>query len=108
MVGSTVSRVDVLEDLAYSGRGAAKFIGIGGDDVHRGAQRLPALERDGHHEPPLVTVPLLLLPVVGACVDCRVSLLVVELELDVVDVVVFRAVPEAFDDDLPAYEAAAT
>jgi hypothetical protein len=55
-----------------------------------------------------VTVPLPLLPLVGACVDCRVSLLVVELELDVVDVVVFRAVPEAFDDDLPAYEAAAT
>jgi hypothetical protein len=50
-------------------------------------------------------VALPLLPVVGACVvDCRLPLLVVELEL--VDVV-SRAVLEEPDDDLPAYEAAA-
>jgi hypothetical protein len=55
-------------------------------------------------------VPLPLLPVVGACVDCRLVLLLVELELSVavVDVVAFRAVLEELDDDLPAYEAAAT
>jgi hypothetical protein len=53
-------------------------------------------------------VPLPLLPVVGACVaGCRL-LLLVELEVSVVVVVVFRAVPTEFDDDLPAYEAAAT
>jgi hypothetical protein len=54
-------------------------------------------------------VPLPLLPVVGACVECRLLLLVVELALElsvvVVDVVAFKAV---VDDDLPAYEAAAT
>jgi len=55
-------------------------------------------------------VPLPLLPVVGACVDCRLLLLVVELELEVVvaDVVPFKAVLEALAEDLPAYEAAAT
>jgi hypothetical protein len=56
-------------------------------------------------------VPLPLLPVVGACgVGCRLLLALVELELSVVgvEVVVFRAVPDALDDDLPAYEAAAT
>jgi hypothetical protein len=47
--------------------------------------------------------------VVGACVaGCRLLLLLVELELSVVVVVVFRAVPAEFDDDMPAYEAAAT
>jgi hypothetical protein len=52
-------------------------------------------------------VPLPLLPVVGACVaGCRLLLLLVELELSLV--VVFRAVLDGFDDDLPAYEAAAT
>jgi hypothetical protein len=54
-------------------------------------------------------VPLPLLPVVGAGVGCRPLLVVVELELVVVsDVVPFRAVLEELDDDLPAYEAAAT
>jgi hypothetical protein len=54
-------------------------------------------------------VPLPLLPLVGACVvDCRLPLLVVELELLVVPLdVVSRAVLEELDDDLPAYEAAA-
>ena len=90
---------------------------IGDEDVNRGAQRLPALERHGHHEPPLVTVPLPLLPVVGACVEgCRLLLLLVELELElesvvvVVDVVVVvsAAVADPLADDVPAYEAAAT
>jgi hypothetical protein len=58
-------------------------------------------------------VPLPLLPVVGACgVGCRLLLALVELELELsvvgVEVVVFAAVPDALDDDLPAYEAAAT
>ena len=76
------------------------------EDVHRRAQGLPALESDWHHEPPLVTVPLPLLPVVGAVgVDCRLLLLLVEeveLELAVVSVVVavVSAVPP--DDDFPA------
>jgi hypothetical protein len=59
-------------------------------------------------------VPLPLLPVLGACVvDCRLPLLVVELEDDVdaelesVDVVLLSAVLEELDDDLPAYDAAA-
>ncbi|HYR13638.1 MAG TPA: hypothetical protein VEQ67_05390 [Mycobacterium sp.] len=58
-------------------------------------------------------MPLPLLPVVGACVVCRL-LLLVELELAlesvvvVVEVVVFAALAEAPADDLPAYEAAAT
>jgi len=53
-------------------------------------------------------VPLPVLPVVGACVaGCRL-LLVVELELSVVVVVVFRAVLVEVDADFPAYEAAAT
>jgi hypothetical protein len=60
-------------------------------------------------------VPLPLLPVVGACgVGCRLLLALVELELELelsvvaVEVVVFTAVPDALDDDVPAYEAAAT
>ena len=60
-------------------------------------------------------MPLPLLPVVGACVEgCRLLLLLVELELElesvvvVVDVVVSAAVADAFADDVPAYEAAAT
>jgi hypothetical protein len=50
-------------------------------------------------------VPLPLLPVLGACVvDCRLSLLVVEL----VDDSALRAVLDVMDDDdLPGYEAAA-
>src|SRR5437773_450806 len=112
-----VGRVDVLENLPHRGGRAGERTGIGGEDVHRGAQRRPALDREGHHEPPLVTVPLPLLPVVGACVEgCRLLLLLVELELElelesvvvVVDVVVSAAVADAFADDLPAYEAAAT
>ena len=62
-------------------------------------------------------MPLPLLPVMGACVEgCRLLLLLVELELElelesvvaVVDVVVSAAVADAFADDVPAYEAAAT
>jgi len=59
-------------------------------------------------------VPLPLLPVVGACgAACRLLLLLDELEFElesvvVVEVVVFAAVADAFGDDLPAYEAAAT
>ena len=58
-------------------------------------------------------MPLPLLPVVGAGVaGCRLLLLLVELELDpvvvVVEVVVFTAVVDALDEDLPAYDAAAT
>jgi hypothetical protein len=51
-------------------------------------------------------VPLPLLPVVGACVGCRLVLLLVELEsvVVVVEVVVLAVVSE----DLPAYEAEAT
>ena len=77
-----------------------------GEDEHRGTQRLPALQREGHHEPPLVTVPLALLPVVGAWAGCRLVLLLVELEsvVVVVEVVVLAVAAE----DLPAYEAAAT
>jgi hypothetical protein len=48
-------------------------------------------------------VPLPLLPVVGAVVDPRLSVLAVELELVVVPLdVVSRAVLEEADDDLPA------
>ena len=113
----TVGPVDVLEDFAHGGCRATKSIRIGRDHMNRGAQRLPALERHRHHEPPLVTVPLPLLPVMGACVEgCRLLLLLVELELElelesvvvVVDVVVSAAVADAFADDVPAYEAAAT
>jgi hypothetical protein len=57
-------------------------------------------------------VPLPLLPGVGACVaGCRLLLLLVaELEsvVVVVEVVVDAAVVDAVDEDLPAYEAAAT
>jgi len=55
-------------------------------------------------------VPLPLLPVVGACgADCKPSLLVDELalELVVVSVVVAVACDVPLDDDFPAYEAAA-
>src|SRR2546425_395838 len=51
-------RVDVLETLAPRGSRGGELPGIGGETVHRGPQRLPAFARDGHHEPPLVTVPL--------------------------------------------------
>jgi hypothetical protein len=58
-------------------------------------------------------VPLPLVPVLGAAVAAGV-LLVAELWLEAVDDVVlelvavlFSAVPEDVDDDLPAYEAAA-
>jgi hypothetical protein len=60
-------------------------------------------------------VPLPLLPVLGACgAGCRLLLLLVELELELGSVVVvgevvgFAALAEVVDDDLPAYEAAAT
>jgi hypothetical protein len=62
-------------------------------------------------------VPLPLLPVLGACgAGCRLLLLLVELELElglgsvvvVGEVVGFAALAEVVDDDLPAYEAAAT
>ncbi|HEV2013011.1 MAG TPA: hypothetical protein VGR77_03880 [Candidatus Dormibacteraeota bacterium] len=57
-------------------------------------------------------MPLPLLAVLGAGVaDCRLLLFVDDAELELVvvavDVVVFRAVLEELDDDLPAYEAAA-
>jgi hypothetical protein len=61
-------------------------------------------------------VPLPLLAALGAGVADSRLLLVVELwleelvddaALELVDVVVFRAVLEEVDDDLPAYEAAA-
>ena len=108
-----VGNVDLVENLAHRGGRGDELTSIGGENVHRGAQRLPALDREGHHEPPLVTVPLPLLPVVGTCgACCRLLLLSVELELEsvdvVVDVVVFAAVADAVADDLPAYEAAAT
>jgi hypothetical protein len=78
--------------------------------MHRRTQRLPALQGDRHHEPPLVTTPPLLLPVLGAAVAAG-TLLVVELWLDEVDVVLELAVVvlSAVLDDVvfPAYEAAA-
>src|SRR5256714_1338716 len=108
-----VGGVDVREHLTYRGSRGAKPVRLGGEHVHRGAKRLPAFERPGHHEPPLVTVPLPLLPVVGACVEgCRLLLLLVALELEsvlvVVDLGVSAAVADALADDVPAYEAAAT
>ena len=84
--------------------------------MHRGAEGLPALERDRHHEPPLVTVPLPLPAVVGAAVALgRLSLLavalglaeVVELLSALLDEEELRAVLDALED-VPAYEAAAT
>src|ERR1700730_5846194 len=42
------------------------------EDMHRGAQCVPALQRNRHHEPPLVTVPLPLVPVLGAAVAAGV------------------------------------
>jgi hypothetical protein len=62
-------------------------------------------------------VPLPLLPVLGTCgAGCRLLLLLVELELELGlgsavvagEVVGFAALAEVVDDDLPAYEAAAT
>ena len=52
-------------------------------------------------------MPLPLLAVLGAGVaDCRLLLFVDDAELELVvvavDIVVFRAVPEELDDDLPA------
>jgi hypothetical protein len=53
-------------------------------------------------------VPVPLLAALGTGVaDTRLLLFVDDAALEVVDVVVFRAVLEEPDDDLPAYEAAA-
>jgi len=108
---SAIGLVDILQDVAHGRTGATKGVGFRGKDMDRCAQRLPALQRD-HHEPPLVTVPLPLPPVLGACVaDCRLllSLLVVELWVEdaALDAELLRAVPDELEDALPAYDAAA-
>ena len=65
---AAVRRVDVLEDLPDGQLGRRQLVRIGREHVHRRAERFPGLACDGHHEPPLVTVPLPLLAVVGAAV----------------------------------------
>jgi hypothetical protein len=71
-----VGHIDVVQDPADGRLGGGQLIRIRGEDVYRGAQRFPTLEGDRHHEPPVVTVPVPLLPVLGACADDWRSLLV--------------------------------
>src|SRR5207237_1833956 len=63
---SAIGRINVHQDVTDRHLGPAQLAPGSRQDMHRGAQRFPALEGDRHHEPPLVTVPLPLLAVVGA------------------------------------------